>query len=121
MVAPALPPGWCFAGATLLAAEVRARYAHEGSPRAHAELRLTHPDASVEGARTERVRARLLSPQRDQWQFRFWTDNENTATTRDLALAEIADLAAQAPQRFPLLCAPTPLSPQESPKVQSAS
>ena len=63
MVAPALPPGWCFAGATLLAAEVRARYAHEGSPRAHAELRLTHPDASVEGARTERFRARLLSTQ----------------------------------------------------------
>jgi len=59
MVAPALPAGWSFAGATLLAAEVRARYTHEGSARA--ELRLAHPDASTEGARTVRFRARLLS------------------------------------------------------------
>ncbi|RFC52504.1 MAG: CHAT domain-containing protein [Verrucomicrobia bacterium] len=39
---------------------------------------------------------RILSPQRDCWQFRFWTDNENTATNRDLAIEEIEDLIGQA-------------------------
>ena len=39
---------------------------------------------------------RLTSPHPGQWQFCFWSGSENPAVPRDLALAEIKDLAAQA-------------------------
>jgi len=40
MVAPALPAGWGFLGATVVGAEIRARYAHPGPPSVEAELHL---------------------------------------------------------------------------------
>ncbi len=38
----------------------------------------------------------LTETQTGHFQFRFWAEKENTATTRDLALAEIQDLASHA-------------------------